>query len=596
MKKLLVVMAAMIVVFNLTAFAGGDGSESDPYWVTNPTELDDVRNNMTSHFIQMADIDLDVAPYNSGEGWLQIGSQETGSFRGVYDGNGYIISNLYINRPDAIRVGLFGLSNYAVMKNITIENANVTGSSMVGPLIGHFYRSTIEKCATSGEVHGSYAGGMFGWNYQGTALNSYSRTDVYGTVRIFGFGDSSNSDDYPLVNCYSTGSINTVDTGYGFSEVHTSIQNCFWDIETSGYDTGSGGTGKTTEDMKTESTFTNAGWDFTDNWAIDPGINDGYPYLLITPWGPAGSDFPAGDNTDVGGSTTINPSVDLNYAADQTIPPIPNPSFVAGYEVVLSGTGIVDITINTGYMYGSIYQNGEWSTVESSGGIIFFSDVDFDAKGDVPLVLGDDNPLPVVLSTFTAIQTLSGYAQLNWTTQSESNILGYNIYRNTNQSSENAQKMNLSLIAAHNTSYEQNYSFIDESVEWNKNYFFWVESVEYSGDSDYFGPVRIVLENNEEPEAPEILHEDGIKSIYPNPFNPNTTISYYLEDVTDVLIEIYNTTGQMIYLHEENRVKGLRTFTWNGTNAGGKSVSSGIYFITLKTTSIKEIRKAVLMK
>jgi hypothetical protein len=48
----------------------------------------------------------------------------------------------------------------------------------------------------------------------------------------------------------------------------TDVSDCFWDTQTSGQSTSAAGTGKTTAEMKTLSTFTDAGWDFTDIWEM----------------------------------------------------------------------------------------------------------------------------------------------------------------------------------------------------------------------------------------------------------------------------------------------------------------------------------------
>jgi len=57
----------------------------------------------------------------------------------------------------------------------------------------------------------------------------------------------------------------------------------FWDIDTSGQATSAGGTGKTTVQMQTQSTFTDAGWDFVEIWNI--GENQTYPFLRVYPVG-----------------------------------------------------------------------------------------------------------------------------------------------------------------------------------------------------------------------------------------------------------------------------------------------------------------------
>ncbi|GAJ16266.1 unnamed protein product, partial [marine sediment metagenome] len=85
-------------------------------------------------------------------------------------------------------------------------------------------------------------------------------------------------------NCYSAGAvIGDGDVGGLIGDDGTAT-DCFWDTETSGMDTSDGGTGKTTAQMKTEVTFTDAGWDFEAIWTICSGINDNYPCLVgVTP-------------------------------------------------------------------------------------------------------------------------------------------------------------------------------------------------------------------------------------------------------------------------------------------------------------------------
>jgi len=77
-------------------FAGGTGDPGDPYQVAMAEHLNNVRNYLSSHFIQTADIDLDVSPYNEGNGWEPIGTSAN-QFSGSYNGQQYKISNLFIN-------------------------------------------------------------------------------------------------------------------------------------------------------------------------------------------------------------------------------------------------------------------------------------------------------------------------------------------------------------------------------------------------------------------------------------------------------------------------------------------------------------------
>ncbi len=98
---------------------------------------------------------------------------------------------------------------------------------------------------------------------------------------------------------------------------------------------------------------------------------------------------------------------------------------------------------------------------------------------------------------------------------------------------------------------------------------------------------------------PEIcpVNITGLGSNYPNPFNPETTISYSLKENTDVIIEVFNLKGQKVRtLVNENKNLGKHTVLWNGTDNNGESVSSGIYYYRMKTINLEETRKMILMK
>ncbi|MCL1827242.1 MAG: T9SS type A sorting domain-containing protein [Candidatus Cloacimonetes bacterium] len=95
---------------------------------------------------------------------------------------------------------------------------------------------------------------------------------------------------------------------------------------------------------------------------------------------------------------------------------------------------------------------------------------------------------------------------------------------------------------------------------------------------------------------PEIT-EFSLNSNYPNPFNPETTISFGLPFTTDVNLSIYNIKGQKVTtLINDKRPAGEHKITWNGTDDAGQSVSSGIYFYRLNTDRFTKTNKMVLLK
>ena len=84
---------------------------------------------------------------------------------------------------------------------------------------------------------------------------------------------------------------------------------------------------------------------------------------------------------------------------------------------------------------------------------------------------------------------------------------------------------------------------------------------------------------------------------YPNPFNPETSIRYSLEQNGPVNISIYNTRGQLVRtLVNETKAAGLHTVVWNGMDEQGSSVSSGIYYYKMYAGKYSSTRKMILMK
>jgi len=144
------------------------------------------------------------------------------------------------------------------------STGSVDGNIPVGGLVGHS-DGTIMNCYSTCSVSGGYIiGGLVGWNNEGYTARCYSTGSVSGTGWNIG------------------GLIGFNDPDEGF------VRDSFWDIETSDQSTSSGGTGKTTAEMKTMSTFTEAGWDFVEIWGISE--NQTYPFLRTEPAGDSNHD------------------------------------------------------------------------------------------------------------------------------------------------------------------------------------------------------------------------------------------------------------------------------------------------------------------
>ncbi len=84
---------------------------------------------------------------------------------------------------------------------------------------------------------------------------------------------------------------------------------------------------------------------------------------------------------------------------------------------------------------------------------------------------------------------------------------------------------------------------------------------------------------------------------FPNPFYPETVISYTLKEDSFVIIDVYNSKGQKVItlLNEQNKA-GNHQISWNGSDEKGMKLSSGIYFYRMKSGTFETIRKMILAK
>ena len=208
MKKLLM-SAAMFLCCVATSFAqfsgSGSGTENDPYLILNPIQLSQMRNFLNQsgvYFKLMANIDVEefIEDEWSSQGWMPVGNSSS-QFKGVLDGNGKTISGLTINRENMDFVGLFGDTEYATVKNLTLKG-NVKGRDNVGGIAGDLQYGTISNCTFEGKMVGnSRVGGLIGYAGSGTLTDCISRAEVTGAGNYIG-GILGN--DGTLTNCIAS--------------------------------------------------------------------------------------------------------------------------------------------------------------------------------------------------------------------------------------------------------------------------------------------------------------------------------------------------------------------------------------------------------
>ncbi|MFA5499217.1 MAG: T9SS type A sorting domain-containing protein [Candidatus Cloacimonadia bacterium] len=202
--------------------------------------------------------------------------------------------------------------------------------------------------------------------------------------------------------------------------------------------------------------------------------------------------------------------------------------------------------------------------------------------------------LPVELSSFTVNQLVNEGVELRWVAETETNFLGYNIYRAESFSLNDAIKINFTIVPGYNTSVRNSYKYEDTTVEMDKEYFYWLESVDLDLTNEFHGPISIYVSDMAEGGEVYIIPPvTRLVGAYPNPFNPSTNIYFSLDKGRNVSIDIYNAQGQFIETVCTDKYfdKGSNSVNWSGTN-----LASGVYYISLRAGVESMSKKMLLLK
>ena len=234
-----------------------------------------VQTDPTINCTLTADIDL------TGKEWTPIGDNDN-RYTGTFDGGNYTITGLTVNQEGTNYVGLIGfIGSDGTVKNVKLENVNITGSYYVGGVVG-YNSGSVTACTSSGSVSGSYyVGGVVGGNFGSvtacTSSGSVSGSiyvggvvgDNYGTVTactasgsvegrsnvggVVGYNSSGS-----VTACTSSGSVEgSIDVGGVVGDNYGSVTACYWS-DYAGNGIGSGNGGETTLVDGTDVTWADA--------------------------------------------------------------------------------------------------------------------------------------------------------------------------------------------------------------------------------------------------------------------------------------------------------------------------------------------------
>lgn len=191
------------------------------------------------------------------------------------------------------------------------------------------------------------------------------------------------------------------------------------------------------------------------------------------------------------------------------------------------------------------------------------------------------NIIPVELSSFTA-QVNSNNVRLNWTTASEINNSGFEIFRSSTSSISDWQKIGFVKGFGSSTEF-RNYYFEDKNLQPGK-YYYRLEQKDFDGSSKiyvYQGEINI--------STPEVF---ALNQNYPNPFNPSTTISWQAPLSGRQTLKVYDALGNELFtLFDDWKDAG-----YNSIKFDASGLSSGVYYYQLHAGDFTQIKKMILAK
>ena len=238
MKNLIYFTYLFGVIFSLSCI---NSLSSDRKLIDNPKQgipifnledLNKTRNDLNETYILMNDIDAaETKNWDDNKGFMPIGN-DTISFKGTFLGNGHVIRNLYINRNQAENdnIGLFGVTNGAIIQNLGLEDSNITGNESVGVLVGENKNSYITSCYSTGNVNGQLSiGGLIGHNEYSNIVSSYSIIHIINETGYYIGGLVGSNTDSDITDCYSSVNIigqTTIGGLVGWNLNNSSITGC----------------------------------------------------------------------------------------------------------------------------------------------------------------------------------------------------------------------------------------------------------------------------------------------------------------------------------------------------------------------------------
>jgi|GEM_PF-2999486 len=316
-------------------------------------------------------------------------------------------------------------------------------------------------------------------------------------------------------------------------------------------------------------------WDVTaaDNSNYDAGSSVGYQY---------------GSGSAYAGITSLSQIPPTTFRSilnpDEAYPP--NPTEGAKWGWLTAGFAT---TSHSGDDISMVMANGPFSLAAGEDVVVGFALVAGDDLSDLQqnaiAAQGMWMNVPVELTSFDALSA-GDHVELTWSTATESDTYGFNIYRALGLDAGQS-KINAQIIPGSGTSAEPiSYSFSDYEITAGDTYYYWLEEVALTGETALYGPTSASI----------VPGTHVLQLASPNPASESTVIQYSLTNETPVNMVLYDLSGRAVRtLVNDTMPGGQHQVTWNGMNSEGQPVSEGTYFCRLTTQeSTQSIKITVL--
>ena len=196
-----------------------------------------------------------------------------------------------------------------------------------------------------------------------------------------------------------------------------------------------------------------------------------------------------------------------------------------------------------------------------------------------PFIVANGGVAPVELASFTS-STVANNVKLNWSTVNEENNSGFDIERKLST----GEWTKIGNVAGNGTStVSHSYSFEDRNIA-TGNYNYRLKQIDFNGNFEYYSLSYEVIVG--------VPSKFELSQNYPNPFNPSTTINYQLANNSFVSLKIYDMSGKEVAA----LVNTMQTAGYYSVNFNALSLSSGMYFYTIKANDFVSTKRMMLVK